>query len=398
MIVALTLVGRPAAGEVPAASFFPLQERWTVDLEQPAAAPPAYDDHYAYVPLRDGTLTAVSLADGSIRWSAERPTRVSPAVGDGVVVVAQEAALFGLRADDATVMWETDLGAAVSAPLIWNTGWLVALLESGDIVVLRGADGLEFWRHHVAAGLDVRPSVAGNELFLPVSDGRILAFDLGTGQLLWERSLAGSPQEILPLDDLFVGATDNYFYRLSRADGKMRWRWRTGGDIVGRAVVDERQVIFVSLDNILRALDRDSGVQQWRRPLTGRPNSGPQIVDEMVLVSGLSPVLRAFNTREGRQVGVLTGPGEFAAPPHVVQPPSLLAPGLVVMTGDGRLVGLLQATGPPQFSFGFPPPPLLPIPEQLDLEDVLPPGDRDGVLPMPGDPDEAGLIDPSGTR
>ena len=43
----------------------------------------------------------------------------------------------------------------------------------------RGADGLEFWRHPVAAGLDIRPSVAGNELFLPVSDGRILAFDLG---------------------------------------------------------------------------------------------------------------------------------------------------------------------------------------------------------------------------
>lgn len=387
MIVALALVGHAAAGEVPASSFFPLQERWSTDFKQPVVAPPAYDDHHAYVPLRDGTLVAIRLADGRRQWSTERPTRVSPVVGDGMVVVAQEASLFGLRSDDGTAIWETELGAVVSAPLVWNTGWLVAVLETGDVVVLRGEDGAEFWRHRVTGKIDVRPSVAGNEVFLPVSDGRILAFELETGQLLWERSLAGSPREILPLDDLFVGATDNYFYRLSRADGKMQWRWRTGGDIVGLPAVDERRVMFVSLDNVLRALDRESGAQQWRSPLAGRPTSGPQIVGTMVLVSGVSPVLRAFDTDAGRPVGLLTGPGEFAVRPHVLRSPSPLAPGLIVLTGDGRLVGLMQPTGPAQFSLGFLPPPLRPEPPDLDDE-----------LPMPADLYEAGATDLSGTR
>ena len=372
MIVVLTLLGRPATAEDPAPSFFPLQEQWSTDLTQSAVAPPAYDEDHAYVPLREGTLAAVSLIDGSITWSAERPTQVSPAVGDGLVMVAHEQTLLGLRTTDAALMWSTDLGAAVSAPLVWDDGWLVALLENGDVVVLRGADGLESWRHSVSGQLDVRPSIAGNELFLPVHDGRVLAFEVGTGRLLWERLLGGSPQEILPVDDLFVGATDNYFYRLSRSDGKMRWRWRTGGDIVGLPAVDARRVMFVSLDNILWALDRKSGVQQWRRPLPGRPTSGPQIVAEMTLVSGVSPLVRAFDIDSGRQAGVLTSPGELAGPPYILRPPSALAPGLIVMTGDGRLVGLLRPTGPPQFSLNFPPPPLLPAPELLDLEDVLP--------------------------
>ena len=372
MIVVLTLLSRPATAEVPAPSFFPLQEQWSTDLTQSAVAPPVYDHDHAYVPLRDGTLAAVSLVDGSITWSAEWPTQVSPAVGDGLVMVAHEHTLLGLRTTDAALMWSTDLGAAVSAPLVWDDGWLVAVLENGDVVVLRGADGLESWRHQVSGQLDVRPSVAGSELFLPVHDGRVLAFEVGTGQLLWERLLGGSPQEILPVDDLFVGATDNYLYRLSRSNGRMRWRWRTGGDIVGRPAVDAHRVMFVSLDNILWALDRKSGVLQWRRPLSGRPTGGPQLVVDMALVSGVSRVVRAFDTDAGRQVGVLTGPGELAGPPYVIRPPSALAPGLIVITGDGRLVGLLRPTGPVQFSLDFLPSPLLPGPELLDLDDVLP--------------------------
>lgn len=374
MTIGLILNFYPAAAEVPSAPFFPLQERWSTDLEQPAVAPPVYDHEHAYVALRDGTLAAVKLADGSVAWSVARPTQVSPAVGDGIVVVADEEALFGLRTADATLVWTTDLGARVSAPLVWNSGWLIAVLESGDLVVLRGSDGFELWRQQVSGRLEVRPAVAGNELFLPVLDGRVIAFDLETGEKLWARSLGGSPQEILALDDLFVGATDNYFYRLSRSDGKMRWRWRTGGDIIGLPAVDERQVIFVSLDNILRALDRESGVQQWRRPLPGRPTGGPQLVANMALVSGVAPRLRAFETEAGEAAGVLTGPGEFAAPAHILRPPSPLAPGLVIMTGDGRIVGLLAPTGPPRFSLDFPlpPPPLLPHPELLELDDVLP--------------------------
>lgn len=406
MIVSSALLGRPATGEVPTPSLFPLQERWSTDLKQSALFPPVYDNEQAYVALRDGTLAAVSLVDGSITWSAERLTQVSPTVGDGLVVVADEGILLALRTTDGAVMWSTDLGAAVSAPLVWNGGWLVAALQNGNVVILRGADGLELWRHPVLGQLDVRPSVGGRELFVPVRDGRVLAFDLETGELLWERLLGGSPQEILPLDDLFVGATDNYFYRLSRADGKMRWRWRTGGDIVGRPVVDERRVMFVSLDNILWALDRDSGVLQWRRPLVGRPTAGPQVVAEMAVVSGVSPILRAFDTRDGREAGALTGPGEFFGPAHVLRTPALLAPGLIVMTGDGYLVSLLQPTGPPQFSLDFPPPPLLPEPKRLELDYVLPlpliltaealPWSiGSDVLITPTHPDDARVSDPS---
>ena len=370
MVVLAGAVSETAEESAPP-SFFPLQVHWSTDLGQPSVAAPGYDDHRAYVPLRDGSVVAIRLSDGTLAWSIEQPTQLPPAVGAGLVVIASGSRLVGRHAHTGYKVWATDFGSEVSAPLLMTAGWLIAALQNGDVVALRGVDGFEVWRIDIAGEISTRPSVGGRQLFVPVNDGRIVALDLATGERTWETMLNGSPQDILPLNDLFVGSTDNFFYRLSRTDGRMRWRWRTGGDIVGLPAVDEQHVVFASLDNMLRALDRNSGAQRWRRPLTGRPTSGPQAVDGMVFISGVSPDLRAFDLSSGDPSGTVQGPGEFGAPPHIVRPPSPLAPGIIVMTGDGALVGLFEATGPPRVSLDFPPPPLLPGPRELLAKDVL---------------------------
>ena len=79
-------------------------------------------------------------------------------------------------------------------------------------------------------------------------------------------ALGGPPNEILALDDrVYVGAKDHFFYCLMARDGRVDWRWRIGGDIVGVATSDENNVYFVAQDNVLRALNRKSGGQQWLR-------------------------------------------------------------------------------------------------------------------------------------
>lgn len=370
MVVLAGTVSQTAKESAPP-SFFPLQVHWSTDLGQPSVAPPGYDDHRAYVPLRDGTVVAIRLNDGTVAWSIEQPTQLPPAVGAGLVVLASGSRLVGRYADTSRDVWTTDVGSEVSAPLLMTAGWLIAALENGDVVALRGVDGFEVWRIDVSGEISIRPSVGGHQLFVPVNDGRIVALDVATGERIWETMLSGSPQDILPLDDLFVGSTDNFFYRLSKTDGRIRWRWRTGGDIIGLPAVDERHVVFASLDNILRALDRNSGAQRWRRPLAGRPIGGPQAVDGIVFISGVSPELQTFDMSSGNSSGIMQSPGEFGAPPHIISPPSPLAPGIIVMTGDGTLVGLLAATGPPRVLLDFPPPPLLPGPREVQAEDVL---------------------------
>ena len=351
---------------------FPLEVSWTTDLGLAPTAPPSFDDIHAYIPLRNGTLTAVRLIDGSPVWTVERPTPFSPAAGWETVIVATDETLTAVWKENGLVRWSIKTGTTVSAGPIWVNGWLIVLLVNGDIVTFRGVDGKELWRLSLGGSLIVPPAVGGADLFVPVADGRIVAIDLESGRQLWELKLGGSPQEILALDALFVGTTDNYFYRLSRKDGHVEWRWRTGGDIVGRASVDLERVFFLSLDNALRALDRDSGVQKWRSVLGRRPRSGPVLIEGDVLVSGVSPELRAFDSASGKASNILVSPGELAAPPHFTSTALDTGPRLVLTISDGRLIGMSPATNPHKFSLLFPPRPLRAEPPLLELEDIFP--------------------------
>lgn len=385
LLAALAVAGVASAQEHPVPSpVLPLDLAWSTDLGGSPSHAPAYGPEAAYVPLRDGTVAAVALDDGSVLWCVVQPVSWAPAAADGLVVIAHEGRLVALTAGDGAVAWTFAADVPVSAPPVSRSGWLVVGLESGDVVALRAADGLELWRRRFGSVLRTRPSIAGQRLYLPLEDGRITVLQLAGGDPVWARSVGGRPREVLALDALFVGSTDNFFYRLALDDGTIEWRWRTGGDIVGAPRIDAERVFFVAADNVVRALDRRSGVQRWREPLPLRPTDGPALVGRALAVAGVSPEVRFFDPRSGASAGIYRAPGELAARPFLV--PGLPANGtrLVVLTVDGRIAGLAAGSGPPRATLAFPPPPLLPQPARRALADVLP---VDGApLPPPPPP------------
>jgi hypothetical protein len=93
-------------------------------------------------------------------------------------------------------------------------------------------------------------------------------------------------------------------------------------------------VYFVSYDNVLRALDRRSGSQVWKRVLPFRPSAGPLGAGNALVVSGLSPTLRAFAMKDGSPAGDVSLAGEPAAPPQMLQPSEAVTPWLLVVTRD----------------------------------------------------------------
>ena len=365
--------GAAGAQERPAPlPVLPLDVAWSTHLGGGPSQAPAYAADTAYVALRDGMLASVDLADGTLRWCVFQPVDWPPAAAGDLVVVARDQHVAARAASDGVPVWRLDLGSRVSAPPVWRSGWLIAGLENGEVVALRAADGGELWRRPLGAVLRAPATIAGQRLYLPLDDGRIVALRLATGDTIWTQRLGGRPRGVLALDALFVGSTDNFFYRLAFDDGSIEWRWRAGGDVIGAPRVDTERVYFVALDNVVRALDRRSGVQRWRRPLPLRPTDGPALVESALLVAGISPDVQLFAPDSGESAGVYRAPAELAARPFLV--PGLPTTGtrLVVLTADGGVLGLAAGTGPPLAALGLPPPPLLPQPARLALEDVLP--------------------------
>ncbi len=320
-------------------SIFPMEEIWSVNLGAPAARP-TYDQTQIYVPARDGQFLTLSLYTGKINWVVDHPTEFSPAVGAQTVFIAGFKSIHALDKNSGTTHWNVILDSEISAPIFWIDGLLLVALQNGNLVAIDDKNGQDVWITPLVARSTKTLSVSHKLIYASLEDGRIVCLDLVSGEQIWERKLPGSPGPILVSKDLFLGSTDNFFYCLSKKDGSVKWRWRTGADIIGTGVVDENTVYFLSLDNVLRALDRKSGVQQWTRHLDMRPSSGPTRARNTLLVSGVSPEIRSFLMRDGKPDSKYTAPGDLAEPAHVVEKPELGSPELVVLTGQGELVGL----------------------------------------------------------
>ncbi len=300
-------------------ALFPIKTLWTLPLNSQLRAAPAFAGTHAYFPIEGDQLAAYDLISGEQEWIVRARPAHQPVAGDGLVFIDEPGLLTALRTNDGGVYWQLPFAEPLATPLVWDAGWLVAATGQGALVALRASDGHRLWRRDMGARVQARPALSAGRLYAATEDGRLTALQIETGEPVWERRLGGPASGILVLDDrLYVGSSDNFFYCLETAGGRTAWRWRTGGDVVGLPVADERSVYFVSLDNLLRAVSRKSGVQQWVRPLPLRPTRGPLKSGPTLVVSGIAPVIGAYNARDGSPAGDIATSGEVAASPYFV--------------------------------------------------------------------------------
>jgi outer membrane protein assembly factor BamB len=314
----------------------PAETVWGLALNSSMTAAPAYDGRRAYFSLEGDRVVAYDLMSGTREWMTTAHPLMQPAAGDGLLFLLEAATLKALRADDGSVAWELPIADTLAARPVWDNGWLILATEGGEIRAFRATDGHLIWTRDLKSPAHAAPALAADRVYVPTRDGRIVALRVESGELVWERRLGGAADEILALNDrLFTGSQDNFFYCVMAADGRVDWRWRTGGDVIGLPVADDRYVYFVALDNVLRAMNMVSGGQQWIRALPVRPAWGPVKAGATILVSGPQAPIRAYNVKDGKPTGTLTGvatlpppdpPADAAAKPAPPAAPPALQP------------------------------------------------------------------------
>ena len=323
---------------------FPLEVKWSVTLPAPPAFAPAFDNDRTYVALRTNQLVALLLKDGASVWSVECPMSAAPVAGDGLVFAGSDGLIEARASADGRAQWRRPIEGRVLS-LHWDTGWLLASIETGPLLALRASDGEILWQRDLGAPLQGPPAPAGDRVYLPLKDGRILALSLQTGEEIWAHKLSEAAVGILPVGDrVFVGARDNYLHSLEANDANTDWKWQTGADVLGLPVLDEKRVYFVALDNVLRGHSRNSGSMLWKRVLPMRPFTGPLLSGQTLIMAGVASELRAYDAIDGKPVKG----GEFvvkgaeneemllAAAPHLTSQDLLI---LVTKSGQVRGVG-----------------------------------------------------------
>jgi outer membrane protein assembly factor BamB len=308
---------------------------WTLALNNALTAAPAFDGKRGFFPLEGDQLAAYDLVEGRRLWIAAIHTTVEPVAANGLVLVFEPESIVALRVEDGAVAWRTPHADTLAVPPSLAGEWLVTATTAGDVVARRLRDGATLWRQPLGVPAHARPEVTSTRIFVSMSDSGVVALDSRSGARLWDTKLGKSGNDILAAGErLYLGSEDRYFYCLNAGTGEVEWRWATGANVIGRPVVDEQTVFFVSLDNVLRALNVSSGVQRWKSGLPLRPTTGPLKWSQTLVVTGTTTGLKAYNAADGKATGEASTPSELSAPPYLVSDPSRPFPILLAVTSD----------------------------------------------------------------
>jgi outer membrane protein assembly factor BamB len=222
---------------------------WRFALDSPAPWSPAVLGDGVVVGTLKGTLTLVSVADGTATWKATAPGPITSvaASGDRVFVVSEEAgsgtgALSAFDAASGRRQWTKSyrLASLTSAPAVTGSTVVVAF-GNGLVRALDAATGADRWSQPIRSRCSPRSglAVADGAVFVADVQGGVYRFDLNTGAPAWDYQLAafnrwGSP--LVAGSALYLGMEeghDGLLVALRLSDGHLVWQRRTAGGPLG---------------------------------------------------------------------------------------------------------------------------------------------------------------------
>ena len=189
-----------------------------------------------------GEVAALNAADGSEIWRVKPagPLRGAPTLAFGsVYVMTQDNQLVSLNQVDGTIAWNQSgsLGQAgvfgVAAPAA-GQGTVVAGFSSGELIAYRYENGRNLWSDALArtsistsvsslTDIDADPIIDRGRIYAVGEGGRMAAYELVTGQRIWELNIAGISTPVIAGEWLFVLTDDARVLCIARATGKVRW-------------------------------------------------------------------------------------------------------------------------------------------------------------------------------
>ena len=211
----------------------------------------AYDDGVVYVTTGLGEVAAVNAKDGTTKWRVKPagPLRGAPTISFGqVFVMTQDNQIVALSSDDGTSLWNQSGSVAqtgvfgVAAPAA-GQGTIVAGYSSGELVAYRYENGRQLWSDALArtsiatsvstlTDIDADPIIERGRVYALGQGGRMAAYELVTGQRVWELNLAGISTPAVAGEWIFTLTDEGKLLCIAKATGKVRWmqqlpRWKS---------------------------------------------------------------------------------------------------------------------------------------------------------------------------
>jgi outer membrane protein assembly factor BamB len=211
-----------------------------------------------------GKVIYAVLPNGTVQWrfKVRKKAFSSPAVAaDGTVLVgSQDRSVYAIG-PDGKLKWRVRLQADVDASAaIGDDGTVFVGSDGSEVVALSPDDGAIKWRTDVGGYVRGALSIGRNGTVFAGTYGptpRLLALDPrdGAAKVLFAVAGTGAAEFGIhggPVEDaagrLYFGAQDDFVYALD-ADGRLLWKYRTGGDVDAPLVITPQGRLLAGSDD-----------------------------------------------------------------------------------------------------------------------------------------------------
>ncbi|HWK41592.1 MAG TPA: PQQ-binding-like beta-propeller repeat protein [Croceibacterium sp.] len=210
----------------------------------------SYADGKVYVTSGAGDVLALDAQSGNQLWRVKPagPLRGSPTIAfNAVYVMTQDNQIHALNVTNGAPIWSDAAATAssgvfgVAAPAA-GQGTVIAGYSSGELVAYRYENGRNLWSDALArtsistqvgalTDIDADPIIDNGRVYALGQGGRMAAYELLTGQRIWELSLAGISTPVIAGEWIFTLTDDARLLAIARATGRVRWvtqlaQWR----------------------------------------------------------------------------------------------------------------------------------------------------------------------------
>jgi len=343
----------PVSPLQPLKSSLPLNVKWKISLGHPLN--PALVGDVLYVANESGELSALDAKSGNSLWSVKTKENFSAGVGSGNDLLflgtrKGEVLAYSMKGE---LRWRSQLSSELSVPPQAADGVVVARTLDGHIVGLAAVDGKRRWlvaRPMPALVLRGAGGIVTSRgaAFIGQPGGRLLAIDMGTGNVGWEAavSLPKGATELERVSDVLgsplLGETDvcavSYQGKTACFDankGTPLWAHETV--TVGGIASSGNKVYVADEKGVVTAFNRMSGTVAWREEsLQGRHISAPGATEDYVVVGDIEGMVHFLSRVDGSVSGRIKTDGE----PITEQPLALGGNLILVQTRDGKLFAL----------------------------------------------------------
>ncbi len=313
---------------------------------------PVGDGERIYAAGFNGRITALNPDNGRSLWDTDLGEEVSagPAIGeDRLAVITKDGELVVLDADSGEERWRTYIsGESLARPLIRN-GTVVIMTVDNRLRAYGLLDGNQRWTlEESTPALTIRGNAApvgvSNSVVAGFDNGRIIAVDLASGDVLWQQLLSppsgrSDLERLSDVDggiavvgqDIYAAGYQGRIVALAAESGQALWA-RELSTFAG-VNADFASVYTVLDGGEVVAMSRRTGTETWRQEsLLRREPTLPVSFMSTVATADLEGFLHFFANETGEPVARVR-----VSRSAVSSTPVVISNRLYVQSDDGSL-------------------------------------------------------------